>query len=237
MSKKNKKIDKLLDGLLDEESKSNTLIMHSETKKVLLDDTIELLKENGVSIVENDFVPKGEVFCVKKGEVDTSPEVVYGKDVTYLPYSVMPKPPIYREPEVKSKLKLKLARSNINDVINTDDGTVTFTLSFYKKKDCYKLYEFHDKKGFKHAITIHMTKPYKDSFGFSYYNLEVRHQADAGGPVEVIDKIKIPDSYKKWCDCVAYMHGIYRDEKDSCYKVIVVFGHSKALFGEKIILK
>ena len=237
MSKKNKKIDKLLDGLLDEESKSNTLIMHSETKKVLLDDTIELLKENGVSIVENDFVPEGEVFCVKKG-ADTSPEVVYGQDITYLPYSVMmPKRPIYREPEIKSKLKLKLARSNINDVINTDDGTVTFTLSFYKKKDCYKLYEFHDKKGFKHAIAIHMTKPYKDSFGFSYYNLEVRHQADAGGPVEVIDKIKIPDSYKKWCDCVAYMHGIYRDEKDSCYKVIVVFGHSKALYGEKIILK
>ena len=166
MSKKNKKIDKLLDGLLDEESKSNTLIMHSETKKALLDDTIELLKENGVSVVENDFVPKGEVFCVKKGVDDTSPEVVYGQDITYLPYSVMPKPPIYREPEVKSKLKLKLARSNINDVINTDDGTVTFTLSFYKKKDCYHL----------------------------YYNLEVRHQADAGGPVEVIDKIKIPDS-------------------------------------------
>jgi hypothetical protein len=237
MSEKNKKIDKLLDGFLDEESKSNTLIMHSETKKVLLDDTIELLKEKGISIVENDFVPEGEVFCVKKGVDDTSPEVVYGQDITYLPYSVMPKPPIYREPEVKSKLKLKLARSNINDVINTDDGTVTFTLSFYKKKDCYKLYEFHDKKGFKHAITIHMTKPYKDSFGFSYYNLEVRHQADAGGPVEVIDKIKIPDSYKKWCDCVAYMHGIYRDEKDSCYKVVVVFGHSKALFGEKIILK
>lgn len=237
MPKKSKKIDKLFDGLLDEESKSNTLIMHSETKKVLLDNTIELLKEKGISIVENDFVPKGEVFCVKKGVDDTSPEVVYGQDITYLPYSVMPKPPIYREPEIKSKLKLKLARSNINDVINTDDGTVTFTLSFYKKKDCYKLYEFHDQKGFKHAITIHMTKPYKDSFGFSYYNLEVRHQADAGGPVEVIDKIKIPDSYKKWCDCVAYMHGIYRDEKDSCYKVIVVFGHSKALFGEKIILK
>ena len=236
MSKKNKKIDKLFDGLLDEESKSNTLIIHSETKKALLDDTIELLKENGISIVENDFVPKGEVLCVKKG-VDTSPEIAYGQDITYLPYSVMPKRPIYREPEVKSKLKLKLARSNINDVINTDDGTVTFTLSFYKKKDCYKLYEFHDKKGFKHAITIHMTKPYKDSFGFSYYNLEVRHQADAGGPVEVIDKIKIPDSYKKWCDCVAYMHGIYRDEKDSCYKVVAVFGHSKALFGEKIILK
>lgn len=236
MSKKSKKIDKLFDGLLDEESKSNTLIIHSETKKALLDDTIELLKENGISIVENDFVPKGEVFCVKKG-ADTSPEIAYGQDITYLPYSIMPKRPIYREPEVKSKLKLKLARSNINDVINTDDGTVTFTLSFYKKKDCYKLYEFHDKKGFKHAITIHMTKPYKDSFGFSYYNLEVRHQADAGGPVEVIDKIKIPDSYKKWCDCVAYMHGIYRDEKDSCYKVIAVFGHDKALFGEKIILK
>ena len=49
MSKKNKKIDKLFDGLLDEESKSNTLIIHSETKKALLDDTIELLKENGSS--------------------------------------------------------------------------------------------------------------------------------------------------------------------------------------------
>lgn len=235
MPKKNKKIDKLFDGLLDEESKSNTLVMHSETKKALLDDTIELLKENGVSIVENDFVPKGEVFCVKKG-VDTSPETAYGQDITYLPYSVMPKSPIYREPETKSKLRLKLARSNINDITNTDDGTVTFTLSFYKKKDCYKLYEFHDQKGFKHAITIHMTKPYKDSFGFTYYDLEVGHQVDTGG-LETVGKIKIPDSYKKWCDCVAYTHGIYRDEKNSCYKVIAVFGHSKALFGEKIILK
>ena len=206
-----KKIDKLFDGLLDEESKSNTLVMHPDTKKVLLDDTLDLLKEKGISIVENDFVPKGEFFCVKKG-VDTSPDIVFG-DHVYLPYNVMPQQPFYRKPEIKSKLRLKLARSNINDIINTDDGTVTFTLS------------------------IHMTKPYKDSFGFSYYNLEVRHQADAGGPVEVIDKIKIPDSYKKWCDCVAYMHGIYRDEKDSCYKVIAVFGHSKALFGEKIILK
>ena len=236
MPKKNKKIDKLFDGLLDEESKSNTLVMHSETKKALLDDTIELLKENGVSVVENDFVPKGEVFCAKKC-ADMSPEIVYGQDITYLPYSVMPRQPFYRKPETKSKLRLKLARNNINDVINTDDGTVTFTLSFYKKKDCYKLYEFHDKEGFKHAITIHLTKPYKDSFGFTYYDLEVGHQADAGGPVEVVDKIKIPDSYKKWCDCVAYMHGIYRDEKDSCYKVIAVFGHDKALFGEKIILR
>jgi len=230
-----KKIDKLFDGLLDEESKSNTLVMHPETKKVISEDTIEQLKLKGTSIVESDFVPKGEFLCVKKG-VDTSPEIAYG-DHVYLPYSIMPQQPFYRKPEIKSKLRLKLARSNINDIINTDDGTVTFTLSFYKKKDCYHLYEFHDKKGFKHAITIHMTKPYKDSFGFSYYNLEVRHQADAGGPVEVIDKIKIPDSYKKWCDCVAYMHGIYRDEKDSCYKVIAVFGHDKALFGEKIILK
>lgn len=230
-----KKIDKLFDGLLNEESKSNTLVIHSETKKVISEDTIEQLKANGINLVENDFVPKGEVFCVKKG-VDTSPDIVFG-DHVYLPYSIIPQQPFYRKPEIKSKLRLKLARSNINDIINTDDGTVTFTLSFYKKKDCYHLYEFHDKKGFKHAITIHMTKPYKDSFGFSYYNLEVRHQADAGGPVEVIDKIKIPDSYKKWCDCVAYMHGIYRDEKDSCYKVIAVFGHDKALFGEKIILK
>lgn len=235
MSKKNKKIDKLFNGLLDDDSESKTLAIHPETKKALLDDTLEVLKANGINIVENEFVPKGEVFCVKKG-VDTSPEIAYGNHV-YLPYNVMPKSPIHREPEIKSKLRLKFARSNINDVINTDDGTVTFTLSFYKKKDCYKLYEFHDQKGFKHAITIHMTKPYKDSFGFTYYDLVVRHQADAGGPVEVIDKIKIPDSYKKWCDCVAYMHGIYRDEKDSCYKVIAVFGHSKALFGEKIILK
>ena len=147
----------------------------------------------------------------------------------------MPQQPFYRKLEAKSKLRLKLARNNINDVINTDDGTVTFTLSFYKKKDCYKLYEFHNKKGFKHIITIHLTKPYKDSFGFTYYDLEVGHQA--GGPAETVGKIKIPDSYKKWCDCVAYTHGIYRDEKDSCYKVIAVFGHDKALFGEKIILK
>jgi len=236
MSKKNKKIDKLFDGLLDEESKSNTLVMHPDTKKVLLDDTLELLKEKGISIVENDFVPEGEVFCVKKG-TDASPEIAYGQDITYLPYNVMPKRPIYREPEVKSKLKLKLAKSNINDVINTDDGTVTFTLSFYKKKDCYKLYEFHDQKGFKHAITIHMTKPYKDGFGFTYYDLEVKHQADAGGPIETVGKIRIPDSYKKWDDCVAYMHGIYREDENSCYKVIAVFGHDKALFGEKIILK
>lgn len=230
-----KKIDKLLDGLLDEESKSNTLVMHSETKKVISEDTIEQLKANGIDILENDFVPKGEFLCVKKN-VDESPEIAYGNHI-YLPYGIMPQQPFYKEPEIKSKLRLKFARSNINDIINTDDGTVTFTLSFYKKKDCYKLYEFHDQKGFKHAITIHMTKPYKDSFGFTYYDLVVRHQADAGGPVEVIDKIKIPDSYKKWCDCVAYMHGIYRDEKDSCYKVIAVFGHNKALFGEKIILK
>ena len=230
-----KKIDKLLDGLLDEESKSNTLVMHPDTKKVISEDTIEQLKLKGTFIVENDFVPKGEVFCVKKG-VDASPDVAFG-DHAYLPYSIMPQQPFYRKSEIKSKLRLKLARSNINDIINTDDGTVTFTLSFYKKKDCYHLYEFHDKKGFKHAITIHMTKPYKDSFGFSYYNLEVRHQADAGGPVEVIDKIKIPDSYKKWCDCVAYMHGIYRDERDSCYKVIVTFGHHKALISEKMKLK
>lgn len=230
-----KKIDKLFDGLLDDNSESNTLVMHSETKKVISEDTIEQLKANGIDILENDFVPKGEFLCVKK-DIDTSPEIAYGNHV-YLPYNVMPKSPIHREPEIKSKLRLKFARSNINDVINTDDGTVTFTLSFYKKKDCYKLYEFHDQKGFKHAITIHMTKPYKDSFGFTYYDLVVRHQADAGGPVEVIDKIKIPDSYKKWCDCIAYMHGIYRDEKDSCYKVIAVFGHDKALFGEKIILK
>ena len=230
-----KKIDKLFDGLLDEELKSNTLVMHPETKKVISEDTIEQLKLKGTSIVESDFVPEGEFFCVKKG-VDASPDVVFG-DHVYLPYSIMPQQPFYRKPEIKSKLRLKLAKSNINDIINTDDGTITFTLSFYKKKDCYETYEFHDKKGFKHAITIHMTKLYKDSFGFSYYNLEVRHQADAGGPVEVIDKIKIPDSYKKWCDCVAYMHGIYRDEKDSCYKVIAVFGHDKALFGEKIILK
>jgi len=236
MSKKNKKIDKLFDGLLDEESKSNTLVMHPDTKKVLLDDTLELLKEKGISIVENDFVPEGEVFCVKKG-TDASPEIAYGQYITYLPYSVMPKRPIYREPEVKSKLKLKLAKSNINDVINTDDGTVTFTLSFYKKKDCYKLYEFQDQKGFKHAITIHMTKPYKDGFGFTYYDLEVKHQADAGGPIETVGKIRIPDSYKKWDDCVAYMHGIYREDENSCYKVIAVFGHDKALFGEKIILK
>ena len=230
-----KKIDKLFDGLIDDNLESNTLVMHSETKKVVSEDTIEQLKANGIDIVENDFVPKGEFLCVKKG-VDASPEIAYGNHV-YLPYNVMPKSPIHREPEIKSKLRLKFARSNINDVINTDDGTVTFTLSFYKKKDCYKLYEFHDQKGFKHAITIHMTKPYKDSFGFTYYDLVVRHQADAGGPVEVIDKIKIPDSYKKWDDCVAYTHGIYRDEKDSCYKVIAVFGHSKALFGEKIVLK
>lgn len=230
-----KKIDKLFDGLLDEESKSNTLVMHPKTKKVISEDTIEQLKLKGTSIVESDFVPEGEVFCVKKG-VDTSPDVVFG-DHVYLPYSIMPQQPFYRKPEIKSKLRLKFARSNINDIINTDDGTITFTLSFYKKKDCYHLYEFHDKKGFKHAITIHMTKPYKDSFGFSYYNLEVRHQADAGGPVEVIDKIKIPDSYKKWCDCVAYMHGIYRDERDSCYKVIVTFGHHKALISEKMKLK
>lgn len=234
MSKK-KKIDKLFNGLLDDDSESNTLVMHSETKKVVSEDTIKLLKEKGISIVENDFVPKGEFLCVKKG-VDTSPEIAYGNHI-YLPYNVMPKSPIHREPEIKSKLRLKFARSNINDVINTDDGTVTFTLSFYKKKDCYKIYEFHDKEGFKHTITIHMTKPYKDSFGFSYYDLVVRHQADAGGPVEVIDKIKIPDSYKKWNDCVAYTHNIYREEKDSCYKVIAVFGHDKALFGEKIILK
>lgn len=235
MSKKSKKIDKLFDGLLDEEAESKMLVMHPDTKKVLLDDTLEVLKEKGISIVENDFVPEGEVFCVKKG-VETSPEMVYG-NITYLPYNVMPKRPIYREPEVKSKLKLKLAKSNINDVINTDDGTVTFTLSFYKKKDCYKLYEFHDQKGFKHAITIHMTKPYKDSFGFTYYDLEVKHQADAGGPIETVGKIKIPDSYKKWDDCIAYMHGIYREDENSCYKVIAVFGHDKALFGEKIILK
>ena len=62
----NKKIDKLFDGLLDDEPKSNTLVMHPETKKVLLDDTIEQLKANGISLVENDFVPKGEVFCLKK---------------------------------------------------------------------------------------------------------------------------------------------------------------------------
>lgn len=235
MSKKSKKIDKLFDGLLDEEAESKTLVMHPDTKKVLLDDTLEVLKEKGISIVENDFVPEGEVFCMKKG-VETSPEMVYG-NITYLPYNAMPKRPIYREPEIKSKLKLKLAKSNINDVINTDDGTVTFTLSFYKKKDCYKLYEFHDQKGFKHAITIHMTKPYKDSFGFTYYDLEVKHQADAGGPIETVGKIKIPDSYKKWDDCVAYMHGIYREDENSCYKVIAIFGHDKALFGEKIILK
>lgn len=233
MPKKNKKIDKLFDGLLDGDSSSKTLAMHPETKKGLSDDALELFKVNGISIVENEFVPEGEVFCVKKG-VDAPPEIVHG---AYLPYSVMPKCPIYREPEIKSKLRLKFAKSNINDVINTDDGTVTFTLSFFKKKDCYKLYEFHDKKGFKHAITIHMTKPYKDGFGFTYYDLEVRHQADAGGPVETVGKIHIPDSYKKWDDCVAYMHGIYREEKNSCYKVIAVFGHDKALFGEKIILK
>lgn len=233
MSKKNKKIDKFFDGLLDDDSESKTLAMHPETKKGLSDDALELFKVNGISIVENEFVPKGEVFCVKKG-VDAPPEIVYG---AYLPYNVMPKPPIHREPETKSKLRLKLAKSNINDVINTDDGTVTFTLSFFKKKDCYKLYEFHDKEGFKHAITIHMTKPYKDGFGFTYYDLEVRHQADAGGPVETVGKIRIPDSYRKWDDCVACMHGIYREEKNSCYKVIAVFGHDKALFGEKIILK
>lgn len=237
MSKKSEKIDKLFNGLLDDDSESKTLAIHPETKKALLDNTLEVLKANGISIVENEFVPKGEVLCVKKGVADTSPEIVYGKDITYLPYNVMPKPPIHREPEIKSKLRLKLAKSNINDVINTDDGTVTFTLSFYKKKDCHKLYEFHDKKGFKHAITIHMTKPYKDGFGFTYYDLEVRHQADAGGPVETVGKIRIPDSYKKWDDCVAYMHGIYREDKNSCYKVIAVFGHDKALFGEKIILK
>jgi len=235
MSKKNKKIDKLFDGLLDEEAKSKTLIMHPETKKAILDDTLEVLKVRGISVMENDFVPKGEVFCVKKGE-DTSPEIAYG-NLIYLPYGIMPQRPIYREPETKSKLRLQFAKSNINDVINTDDGTVTFTLSFYKKKDCYKLYEFHDKEGFKHAITIHMTKPYKDDFGFTYYDLEVKHQADAGGPVETVGKIHIPDSYRKWNDCVAYMHGIYREEKNSCYKVIAVFGHKKALFGEKIILK
>lgn len=176
--------------------------MHPETKRVISENIIELLKENGVTIVENDFVPKGEAFCLKKG-IDALPEIAYGSDTAYLPYSVMPRQSFYRKPEIKSKLRLKLARSNINDVINTDDGTVTFTLSFYKKKDCYKLYEFHDKKGFKHNITIHLTKPYKDSFGFTYYDLEVGHQADTGGSIETVGKIKIPDSYKKWCDCVA----------------------------------
>lgn len=236
MAKKSKKNDKLFDVLLDSKSRSNTLVMHPETKKVLLDNTMEVLKANGISIVENDFVPEGEVFCVKKG-IDTSPEIVYGNDHVYLPYNILPKRPIYNKPEIKSKLRLKLARSNINDVINTDDGTVIFTLSFYKKKDCYKMYEFHDKEGFKHTITIHMTKPYKDDFGFTYYDLEVRHQANVDGPSEIVGKISIPDSYKKWDDCVAYTHGIYREEKNSCYKVIAVFGHNKALFGEKIQLK
>lgn len=213
--------------------KSKRFIMNSKTKA-----TYESVipKNVDMPITVSDFVPDGEIICVKK-DIDESPEIVYGNDITYLPYNVLPKCPIYREPEVKSKLRLKLARSNINDIINTDDGTVTFTLSFYKKKDCYKIYEFHDKKGFKHTITIHLTKPYKDGFNFTYYDLEVRHQADAGGPIETVGQISIPDSYKKWCDCVAYMHGIYREEKDSCYKVIAVFGHNKALFGEKIILK
>lgn len=236
MSKKSKKIDKLFGRLLDEDSKSNTLIMHSETKKVLSEDTIDVLKANGTNIVENDFVPKGELICVKK-DIDESPEIVYGNGHVYRPYNILPKRPIYRELEIKSKLRLKFARSNINDIINTDDGTITFTLSFYKKKDCYKIYEFHDKEDFKHTITIHMTKPYKDDFGFTYYDLEVRHQANVDGPIEIVGKISIPDSYKKWDDCVAYTHGIYREEKNSCYKVIAVFGYNKALFAEKIALK
>lgn len=231
-------IDRLIDELNNAGSvKTDHIVIHPETAKALLEDTIKTLESKGIKIFKSEFVPVDEIYYVGKNPSaeELQPAEVFGN---FMPYVTVPKPLFMdREPEVKSKLKTLLSKSNINDIKNTDDGTVTFTLSFYKKKDCYHLYEFYDKKGFKHAITIHMTKPYKDSFGFTYYDLEVRHQADAGGPIEVIDKIKIPDSYKKWCDCVAYMHGIYRDEKDSCYKVIVVFGHSKALFGEKIILK
>ena len=52
MSKKSKKIDKLFDGLLDDDSESKTLAIHPETKKVLLDDTLELLKANGINIIK-----------------------------------------------------------------------------------------------------------------------------------------------------------------------------------------
>lgn len=229
-------IDRLIDEFdKDESVKTDHIAIHPETAKCLSDNIIKKLESKGIKIFKSEFVPIDEIYCVGKNPSAEVPTEVFGN---FMPYTTMPKPLFMnREPEVKSKLKTLLSKSNINDIKNTDDGTVTFTLSFYKKKDCYHIYEFYDKKEFKHAITIHMTKPYKDSFGFYYYNLEVKHQSDTGGPVEVIDKIKIPDSYKKWCDCVAYAHGIYRDERDSCYKVIVTFGHHKALISEKMKLK
>lgn len=217
--------------ILDELSKmGDTIIINSKTVEVLTEAIIEELKSKGTKILVNDFVPVGSFYGVKKS--DEKPEELYGE---LKPYIAAPTPLFMnREPEVKLKSKIKASKSNINDITNTDDGTIIFTLSFYKKKDCHEVYEFSDKSGIKHTITIDMSKPYTDSFKFTYYDLEVKHQKGSE-KTETISKIKIHDSYKKWCDCVGYTHGIYRDKKDSCYKVITVL-HENYLWGEEITL-
>jgi hypothetical protein len=173
------------------------------------------LGEFSVPVKTDKLIPEGQLLVYGKSNT-AEPEMAYSP---FLPFISTSNMPFYKT--IKRKIPKKELKANISHARKTDPLTLVFTLTFLKDRDEQIIYSYFDDDNKMHNIIISLSKSYKDGFGFKYRNLDVWHQNDETSDMVEISTVKIPDSYKGWSDCVAYMHGIYRDSKDSCYDVTV----------------
>lgn len=119
-----------------------------------------------------------------------------------------------KENYVKSLKKSILRKSNINNV-RIENNTLIFDLSFLKNEGVSAQVTIPTENS---NLIINLSKSYKSNYGFCYFDLSVWKTHEMSDTT-CITSIQIPDSYKKIDDLVAYMHGIYRTDKYSCYEV------------------
>jgi hypothetical protein len=213
------KINKSMDEI-SEDTESSGIIISPDVLKYFENsnnykDGVYSYNNTSIPVVVSDLLEKNTILSMGKSNNNNANPICYGNLPVYTP-------PLRSAPVGFKKTKIKLNRSVLKEnitCVERTDNMLHFNLSFLKNKDSEYLYEEYDNLDLKSEISIDLSKAYKDSFGFKYRNLDIWYRKD--DETKNICSIKIHDSYKGLCDCIGYMHGIYRDEKYSCYNVHV----------------
>lgn len=192
----------LLANLDNYDAATNTIKVNGFTVKVVCDNT---------GIV--DTKTHNMYFVKKPKNPDTNSSILYSH---YLP-SITTKPIAQKQKVSYTFNKKELYKTNIHD-LRVTPNTVSFYVSFLKDKLCEEssLYAIGTSE---RQITIKTVRNPDDSFGFRSFTLSV--EAGLPNAMAEIKSLKIPDSYNCNSDLLGYMHGIYRENKNDVYKVII----------------
>lgn len=118
---------------------------------------------------------------------------------------------------IKTVPKSLLRKSNLNNG-RVENNILKFDISFIRDEETTIKVPYTGKSAGRELL-IHLSKPdsKNDPYGFSYFSLEV-WDCNPNTATTLVIKTRIPNSWKGACDCVAYMHNIYRDNEWSCYE-------------------